>query len=178
MFIGSDHAAWSVVELRGRSPEQTVSPEPGGDDAHAIMDCRVSISRQKGLVIVFVVHTLRKLDVALVLEADAVIYKELSFMRARLERREIRAMTQEALNKFLAILVPDRTRHAYVFSHEDWGAMLTNGLPEGWSDDLSRAFAGIDVEAGVTRSSKGVGIGAKSRISFQEKQKRPRELNL
>ncbi len=120
-----------------------------GDDAHAVMDRLVSISRQKDLIILFVVHTLRKLDVALVLDADAVVYKEPSFMHARLERREVRNMTREALEKFQALPVEDRKRHAYVFSHDAQGEMLTIELPEGWTEDLSVAFAGIAVEDGV-----------------------------
>lgn len=130
-----------------------------GDDPHEVMDRLVSVSRQKRLLILFAVHTLRKLDVALVLDADAVIYKEPSFMHARLERREVRRMSQEALEKFQSLPVADRRRYAYVFSHEDQGVMLQNDLPEGWSEELSVAFAGIDLQAGIKRADGQSGIG-------------------
>jgi len=112
-----------------------------------LMNTLLSVSRQRNQTILFCSHTLRKLDVGIVMDADAILLKEPSKLHANFERREIRDLTEEAWRKFDG--VDDsvgRKRRVVVFSHDYWGEVLENPLPSFWSEELSRAFATIPLE--------------------------------
>jgi len=112
-----------------------------------LMNTLLSVSRQRNQTILFCSHTLRKLDVGIVMDADAILLKEPSKLHANFERKEIRDLTEEAWRKFDG--VDDsvgRKRRVVVFSHDFWGEVLENPLPSFWSEELSRAFATIPLE--------------------------------
>jgi len=115
------------------------------NDMHSLMDRLLSISRQKNQIVILATHTSRKLDVAIVMDCDAVIIKEPSLLHAKFERHEVRAITEEALEKFSVVPEAERKTKAYVYAHSTQGEMLENGLPDFWTEDLSKAFAGISV---------------------------------
>lgn len=126
-----------------------------GDKQHTMFDHLLSVSRQKHQVLLLATHTARKLDVAIVMDADCWVCKEPSLLHSRLDRGEIRQFTQEALKAFGQVPAERRKQSAYVFCHEwEGGRMLENGLPSCWSDDLSCAFAGVDLaQEGTARAT-------------------------
>lgn len=112
------------------------------DDSNEVMDQLITISRQKSQILIFATHESRKLDKNVVSSVDAVILKEPGLFQREFERRELRNITDKALNAFESYDKKDRERYAYVYSSEFIG-MLENRVPSFWSEELSRAFAGI-----------------------------------
>jgi len=111
-------------------------------ELNKLMNILISISRQRDQTLIFASHTTRKLDVGIVLDCDALIFKRPSKLYARFERSEIREMVQHALRIFESIN-DNHQKYSVVFSHELDGELVTNPLPSFWCDELSRGFAGI-----------------------------------
>ncbi len=118
------------------------------DDMHSLMDKLLSISRQKNQIIIMATHSSRKLDIALVADCDALLMKEPSLLTSRLDRAEIRKLSEQALAEFKRIPDKDRKKYTFVYAHAFEGTMLENPLPSFWSEELSRAFAGISISKG------------------------------
>jgi len=115
------------------------------EDLHSLMDKLLSISRQKNQIVLLATHASRKLDVGILMDCDALLFKEPSILHARLDRREIRQLTEEAMTEFRKRSEKDRKKFTYVYSHTIQGTLLENPPPSFWSEDLSKAFAGIDI---------------------------------
>ena len=118
------------------------------EDSHALMDKLLSISRQKNQIIIMATHSSRKLDIALVADCDALLCKEQSMLTSRLDRKEIRQLSEQAMEEFKRIPEKERKKFTYVYCHTFEGSMLENPLPSFWSEELSRAFAGISITKG------------------------------
>ena len=124
------------------------------NNVHALMDVLVSISRQKRQIILLATHVMRKLDINIVTDVDCLIFKEPSELHSRMERREVRDMTEEAYDEFQKIPSSQRKKYAYVISHDIKGEMLMNVLPKWWSTAISNAFSGINIAEDRTRQIK------------------------
>lgn len=107
------------------------------------MNIMLTVSGQKDQILIYASHTARKLDVGIVLDMDALIFKEPSKLYARFERQEVREMVQHARGAFEGIPPNERVKYSVVFSHELEGELMQNPLPSFWNDDLSRGFAGV-----------------------------------
>lgn len=115
-------------------------------DINLAMAGLVALSRQRGQVILFVTHTARMLDVELIFESDLVIYKLPSAAHVKFERRETAEFTGRARERLLAQKRP--TCWSYVLNfHQGREGLLRNPLPSFWSELLSNAWAGLDVNA-------------------------------
>ncbi len=115
-----------------------------GSSFSEVVDRLISISRQKDLLLLLATHTLRKLDVAVVMEMDGILFKEPSYLHTRFERHEVRALSQEALRQFTTIPRKERREWTMALTDEGWSRLL-NPMPRGWSDELSRAWAGVPI---------------------------------
>ena len=104
-----------------------------------LMDWLVSLSRQRGQTIMFATHHTRKLDINLITDADAVLFKQPSRFHAKLERPEIRELAREAQEAFSQVGNP--LEYTYVVSADYDGALVKNPLPSFWSDEISRGWA-------------------------------------
>jgi len=111
----------------------------------------VSISRQKNQTLIFASHTTRKLDIGLILDMDVITWKEPSRLHTKFERKEIRALTEEALMKFERIKKEDRCRYSVVWSDVAEGEVMENALPSFWSDELSRGFEGFQIHEEIPK---------------------------
>jgi len=100
----------------------------------------VTTSRHFNQTIIFATHTLRKLDIGVVIDADAILIKEPSFLHLKFERGEIREITKEAISRFSTIN-GDKRKYAYLVSHniED---LIEVPLPSFWCEELSKAKIG------------------------------------
>lgn len=102
----------------------------------------LGIVRQKNQLFMFATHLARKLDVSAVYDSDNIVFREPSFLHARMERREIRDLIKDA-SKFFGE-VADTLKSAYVITPK--GAQGVDvDLPSFWSEELSRAFADIEL---------------------------------
>lgn len=102
----------------------------------------VTEARHLNQVLVFATHTLRKLDVSIVLDADAILLKEPSLLHSKFERKEILELVRQAKHAFDKISPPERVKHAYLVS-QDYEGMLEVELPSFWTEELSHAVASV-----------------------------------
>lgn len=117
-------------------------------DLNTTMDKLISISRQKDQILLIATHHTRKLDINIITDADALIYKQPSLFHSRFERRELRNLTRDVSDKFER-KSEDKRKWAYIYS-DDFEGFLENPLPSFWSEELSHAFAGIEIN-GLSR---------------------------
>ena len=109
-----------------------------------VMDRMISVSGQKKQTIIFITHTMRKFAVTLLLEVDLLLCKQPSLLHSKLERSEVRKLTQEIYAEFRK-LPKDQIKKSYYVISDEFQGFLRNPLPSYWSEDLSEAYAGIDI---------------------------------
>ena len=97
----------------------------------------VTEARHKDQLIIFASHTLRKLDIGIVLDVDAILFKEPSLLHTRLERAEVRNLVELAESKFRSAS-GDLRKYVFVASH-DIGELIEVPLPSFWCEELSKA---------------------------------------
>lgn len=104
----------------------------------------LSLARQKDQTIFFAGHTLRAVDIGIVMNADAVMMKEPSRLLMTFERAEIRGLAHTAWQRFDGVKDPlERKRRTVVFSDEMYGEVMENPLPSFWSEQLSKAWGAV-----------------------------------
>lgn len=113
-----------------------------GQSANIIMDELITISRQKGQILIFVTQESRKADRNIVASVDCIILKEPAPFQVPFERPELRVITEKALDAFKPYAKENRVKYAFVWSPEYIG-ILENPTPSFWCDELSRAFSDI-----------------------------------
>lgn len=101
-----------------------------------LIDKLILISRQKDQTLLFASHNLRKLDVGIITDSDVIFFKEPSLLHSKLERAEIRGLTQKAFDAFSKIPQEERKKYTYVLSG-DIEAIVETPLPSFWVEDLS-----------------------------------------
>lgn len=106
------------------------------------MDALCSLARQKGQHIIFVSHHSRKLDMALVMQTVAVLWKRPTYLHAMFDRDEMEVFTYRAIEFFEEIYGEIARKKATLMADfEDLKFYrFTNGLPSWWSDALSHVF--------------------------------------
>jgi len=103
----------------------------------------VTEARHQEQLLIFATHTLRKLDIGVVMDADAIFFKEPSFLHSKFERSEIREITREVKEQF-GKLKGDRRKYTYVLSH-DYEGFLKTPLPSFWCEELSKAQINVEI---------------------------------
>lgn len=104
----------------------------------------LAVARHKGHLVLLITQHQRQVDVGLVADSEVVVMKRPSLLHLRFARPELRQELEEAWEHFRKIRNPQRWSYVvdYLNGRKGW---LTNGLPTFWSDDLSRAFASVDL---------------------------------
>ena len=98
-------------------------------------------ARKKDQLLVFATHTFRKLDIGVILDMDALMFKQPSMLHARFERKEILEMVKSAKREFDRLPKSEnRAKYAYLIS-DDYEGMIEVPLPSFWCDELSNAVA-------------------------------------
>ena len=109
-----------------------------------VMDKMISISGQRHQTFIFITHTLRKFAVTLLLDINILLVKKPSLLQMKLERSEFRKLIEEIDREFNKIPKEDVKKSVYVVS-DDYKGFIRNPLPHFWSEDLSEAYAGINI---------------------------------
>jgi len=109
-----------------------------------VMDRMISVSGQKKQTFVFISHTMRKFAVTLLLEIDLLLCKEPSLFHSKLERSEVRKLTEEVAREFKKLPKGETRKNVYVIS-EDFVGFIRNPMPSFFTPELSTAYAGIDI---------------------------------
>ena len=113
----------------------------------------VTEARHQEQLLIFATHTLRKLDIGVVMDADAIFFKEPSFLHSKFERSEIREITREVKEQF-GKLKGDRRKYTYVLSH-DYEGFLKTPLPSFWCEELSKVSVDVSIGDGLAEQDDG-----------------------
>ncbi|KKN21319.1 hypothetical protein LCGC14_0926610 [marine sediment metagenome] len=142
-----------------------------------IIDQLISISGQKDQIIIIISHHAAKILLSMVREVDVQLFKLPSKMHSKLERSEIRVFTKEALEAFenLHVSKEEKKAYTYVITDDIDGEMLTNPLPEFWSEELSKAWGDLKFESKIrdNLTDKELRKALRDRVRHK-KVKRPR----
>lgn len=109
------------------------------------MDKLISVSGQKKQTIIFITHTMRKFAITLLIDVDLLLCKEPSLLHANLERGEVRKIMEEVKQEFSKLPRDEVKKSTYVIS-DGWRGFMRNPLPSFWSEELSEAWSGIDLQ--------------------------------
>jgi hypothetical protein len=101
------------------------------------------MSRHLGQRFIFAVHALRRLDVGLVLDCNAILFKQPSLLHSKLERGETRELTALAERHFNSLKEEDPRKYVFVLSH-DFEEFIEVPLPSFWCEELSKAKIQIE----------------------------------
>lgn len=101
-------------------------------------------SRHKNHTAIFATHTLRKLDVDIVIETDNLIMKKPSRFHADFERQQIKKYTKRAIKWFEndKRARKNSQKYALIWGDKREGKPIRTPLPTFWSEELSKAFSG------------------------------------
>jgi len=108
-----------------------------------IMENIISISRQRKQTIIFITHITRKFSITL-LDIDLLICKQPGLFHTMIERGGFKKLVEKAEEEFRKLPKEEVKKCNYVFS-EDFKGFIRTGLCSYWSEELSEAFAGIDI---------------------------------
>lgn len=112
-----------------------------------------ALSRQRDQLIIFVAHTARLLELEAIMDCNVIIYRKPSASYLKFERRETMEWTTTAREQIMSKGNP--LHWAYVIDLEDdRRGLLRCKLPPFWSNELSAAWADLDVEA-LIKTMKG-----------------------
>ena len=129
-----DEAAWQVAARRHQSTENLIW---GG---------LIAVCRHNQHDLIFICQHSRQIDINIIGDADIVIFKNPSILHIRFARPELRGDVVEA-RRALGEKKGKANRWGMVYDyHRGARGMLQNPLPTFWSEDLSRAFQGSDMD--------------------------------
>ena len=104
----------------------------------------ITEARHHNQLIIFATHTLRKLDIGIVIDADAILFKEPSHLHVKFERAEIRYIMKEVAKEFEKI-EGDRRKYSYMLSH-DFEQLVETPLPSFWKEELSHITIQVQLD--------------------------------
>lgn len=115
------------------------------------IDTLVALSGQKGLKALYITQQARRLERGIVGGVDFVLFKKPSLMQMEFDRPQFRARLTKVYKAFQELTPPEgmslqdyQKRCTYIFS-EDYVGMIENSNtpPEWWSEEISKAYAGV-----------------------------------
>lgn len=109
----------------------------------------VALSRQRNQTILFVFHSSADVGSRILRGVDAILLKEPSWRQIRYGAKDkhLQELLTEAKGEFKKLADNCRNTKAFTFvecEEPEFQGMLENPLPSFWSDELSKAWAGID----------------------------------
>ena len=128
--------------------QQEANSRRSSSEANLDLANAVALSRQRKQLIFLISHHSRKLDMADVMDASRIIWKQPSAGQVMFERKEIKQFSERAIARYEA-LKGNPQKQAYVmdFSTLKFGFTRTN-LPSFWSDGVSTGMADLGTVPG------------------------------
>ena len=150
--------AWITVTMDEEFPDGSVViadeayfafyAKDHANELNRFMEKFAGLARQKGILTLFITQATRKLTLAQVAGAQALLVKCPDIMMARLDRAELRKTMRDALNAYKALPDAEWQEATYVVTLRHEGLMeKTNTPPSFWSEDLSKAWEGVSLTA-------------------------------
>lgn len=100
------------------------------------------IARHKNLSLIIITQNSAMVDLNIIRLSDTLVFKEPSLLQSRFERKAVLDLFKKADVQFDKIPSKERKSHFYVIDDEFEG-MLSAGLPEFWSEEISKSFSGF-----------------------------------
>lgn len=101
----------------------------------------LNLSRQKELSVIFVTQESRQVDLRILSSANVVIFKELSLLQLKFDRKELNEIETKAKEAF-ATVTGEKRKWSYVYSPDcDFMGLVENSMPTFWNEKLSHIFA-------------------------------------
>lgn len=117
-----------------------------GSDINKYMDIFAGLAAQKGILILFITQTTRKLSLAQVSGVQVVLLKRPDVMMTKLDRSELRKILSTAMDAFRTLAPDQRQSAVYVVSFDYEGIIMDANTPaEFWTEELSRAWQGVSL---------------------------------
>jgi SpoVK/Ycf46/Vps4 family AAA+-type ATPase len=108
------------------------------------LDNLMSVSRQRGQLIIFISHHSRKLDLNVIRDVDRIAWKSPTYAHYIFERSELTDFVLKGIDFFKDMKESKALRTTLVMDFHNLIFMeFTNTLPSYWSEDLSRLFEDI-----------------------------------
>lgn len=118
------------------------------------IDTLVALSGQKRLKCIFISQQARRIEIGIAGSPDFILFKKPSLIQMEFDRPQYRRKLVKVYKAFQELKAPEgstlkqyQKQCTYVFS-EDFIGMLENSNtpPSWWSEDLSRAYAGVPLK--------------------------------
>ncbi len=120
-----------------------------GSDINRYMDIFAGLAAQKGILILFITQTTRKLSLAQVSGVQVVLLKRPDVMMTKLDRSELRKLLTSGMEAFRSLEGDQRQAAVYVVSFDFEGIIVeANTPPAFWTEELSRAWQGVSLVGG------------------------------
>jgi len=138
------------------------------------IDTLVALSGQKQLKSLYITQHARRLEIGIVGGVDFILFKKPSLMQMKFDRHQFRKILEEVYDAFQNLAPPEgmsleeyQKRCTYVVS-EDFIGMVENSNtpPTWWSEQLSRAYAGVPIGWEVVTD----GLGRPLKIKQERKR--------
>lgn len=100
----------------------------------------MAIARHKNLTLIIITQNSAMLDLNILRLSDTLIFKELSLLQSRFERKSISDLFKKVDAAFDKIKEKNKKRYFYIIDDEFEG-MLASSLPKFWSDKISKSFS-------------------------------------
>ncbi|MBI2449380.1 AAA family ATPase [Candidatus Pacearchaeota archaeon] len=100
----------------------------------------MAIARHKNLTLIIITQNSAMLDLNVIRLADTLLFKELSLLQSRFERKSLTDLFKKVDTAFDKIKEKDKKKYFYVIDDEFEG-MLTFSLPKFWSEKISKSYA-------------------------------------
>ncbi len=122
-----------------------------GTNVNKFIDLFTGLVRQKNIFCIFISQSFRKLDIGILTSAQLVMIKKPPILQVKMDRSELRHILSDSLQEFQSAHSSGLNIQSctYVISNdEDYIGMLynTNKPPSFWTDDLSKAWKGINLK--------------------------------
>lgn len=127
------------------------------NEVNRYMDIFSGLAGQKDILIIFVTQTFRKLTLATVSSVQVVLLKCPDVMMAKLDRSELRKMTNDALKSYRGLPAAERQQALYIVSMDFEGLLeQANTPPEFWTEELSKAWQGVSLVGEEPRPKRAI----------------------
>lgn len=111
-------------------------------DPNKFIDKLSGIVRHRKILAIFISQQLRKLDISIVASARFLIFKKPSLLQSKFERKELRALIENIIQKFKN--VKNHLKSCYIIT-SDFEGMLEDviELPSWWNEEISTSFENV-----------------------------------
>lgn len=108
--------------------------------ANKVLSEIMAIARHKNLSLIIITQNSAMIDLNVIRLSDTLLFKEPSLLQSRFERKNILDLFKKAETHFDKIKGKDKKPYFYVIDDEFEG-MLSCGLPDFWSEKISKSFS-------------------------------------